>query len=104
MEDLKLALYMIGGWAAIFVAVRLWVWVSCYFYGPYLDQRWRERMNRRQRNCWEPWYAWRPVKTVGGRRIWLKRIYRQPGNDYIDYDNWTWYFYGDEFDILRSQC
>lgn len=27
------------------------------------------------RNDWREWFAWRPVKTVGGQFIWLKKIY-----------------------------
>ena len=55
---------------------------------------------------WTTWFAWRPVKTIGGRWIWLKRIYRTVGNTYVDQDDWTWYYtwyyYGDDFDVLKD--
>lgn len=52
---------------------------------------------------WKPWFAWRPVKTVGDRWVWRKNIYRKIGNDYTDHDDFTWYFYADEFDILKER-
>jgi hypothetical protein len=51
---------------------------------------------------WKPWFAWYPVQTVSDRWVWWKTIYRKIGNDYVDYDNWRWYWYGDEFDILKE--
>ena len=39
---------------------------------------------------WVPWFAWRPVTTIGGRKGWGQRIYRSKGNDYVDHDDWTW--------------
>ena len=59
------------------------------------------RVEKRKKLHWTKWFAWRPVTTVSGRRIWWQHIYRAVGNDYVDYDNWTWYFYADEFDLLR---
>ena len=26
---------------------------------------------------WRPWFAWRPVKTISGQRVWLRRIYKR---------------------------
>ena len=51
---------------------------------------------------WQSWFAWRPVKTVSDRWVWWATIYRKIGNDYVDHDDFTWYWYGDEFDILRD--
>lgn len=51
---------------------------------------------------WTSWFAWRPVKTISGRRVWLKRIYRTVGNTYVDHDDWPWYYYGDDFDVLKD--
>ena len=51
---------------------------------------------------WKPWFAWRPVTTIGGRKVWWQRIYRSKGNDYVDHDDWTWYYYADEFDLLKD--
>lgn len=36
---------------------------------------------------WERWFAWRPVTTIRGRKVWLKFIYRRnytsiAGNEY----------------------
>ena len=50
---------------------------------------------------WKPWFAWRPVTTVSGRRVWWQRIYRSVGNTYVDHDDFSWYYYADEFDLLR---
>ena len=25
---------------------------------------------------WAPWFAWHPVRTIGGRLVWLRRIER----------------------------
>ena len=25
---------------------------------------------------WHLWFAWRPVKTLNGRWVWLRRLYR----------------------------
>ena len=50
---------------------------------------------------WVSWFAWRPVTTIGGRKVWWQRIYRSKGNDYVDHDDWTWYYYADEFDLLK---
>ena len=55
-----------------------------------------------QEYYWRPWFAWRPVTTISGRRVWLKHIYRSRGNTYVDYDNWSWYHYGDDFDVLTT--
>lgn len=51
---------------------------------------------------WEEWFAWRPVKTISGKLVFWEKVYRKIGNTYVDYDNWTWYYYGDEFDIIRD--
>ena len=51
---------------------------------------------------WRPWFAWRPVKTVSDRWVWWETIYRKVGNDYVDEEDFTWYWYGDEFDILKE--
>ena len=26
---------------------------------------------------WEKWFAWKPVKTLSGNKVWLKTIYRR---------------------------
>jgi hypothetical protein len=51
---------------------------------------------------WEIWFAWRPVKTVTGERVWLKKVYRRCINTYVDHDDWTRYEYGNIFDVLKE--
>lgn len=54
-------------------------------------------------SLWKEWYAWRPVKDIHGEWHWLEKIYRKVGNTYVDYDNWTWYYYGTLFDVLGDK-
>jgi hypothetical protein len=54
-------------------------------------------------STWQLWFAWRPVKTLGGERIWSKRIYRRSINSYVDFDNWQRYEYGTLFDVLKNE-
>lgn len=56
----------------------------------------------KQGHKWERWYAWRPVKDTHGQWHWRKDIYRMRGNTYVDHDDWPWYHYGTDFDILRG--
>jgi hypothetical protein len=50
---------------------------------------------------WQPWFAWHPVR-LGRQWVWLKRIYRQQLNTYVDHDDWARYRYGTVLDILKS--
>jgi hypothetical protein len=52
---------------------------------------------------WKPWFAWRPVKTIKGKRVWMEKIYRRCINTYVDMDDWKRYEYGDIFDILKEE-
>lgn len=54
-----------------------------------------------QGHHWEKWRAWYPVKDIHGKWHWRKEIYRVRGNTYVDYDNWSWYYYGTVFDVLK---
>lgn len=65
-------------------------------------RRWQERCKTFGSREWKPWFAWRPVQTISGDRVWWRQIYRQVGNSYVDHDGWTWYFYGTEFDVLKA--
>ena len=53
---------------------------------------------------WQIWFAWRPVNTVSGERVWFKKIYRRTtwyfGGD-VD-GKWAKYEYGNLFDILKQ--
>lgn len=64
-------------------------------------RRWERWCNSGQGRAWKPWFAWRPVCTISGRRRWLTRVYRQVGNTYVDYDSWTWYYYADIYEVLK---
>lgn len=61
----------------------------------------RRRLEHEKNRMWTLWFAWRPVKTVADKWVWRQWIYRSVGNDYVDQEDWTWYFYADAFDVLR---
>ena len=63
-------------------------------------RRYQEPVTRQK--LWRPWFAWRPVRTVSDRWVWWEHIYRKVGNDYVDEEDFTWYWYGDEFDVLKE--
>lgn len=50
---------------------------------------------------WRIWFAWRPITTVNGERVWLKKIHRRKIVCYADMDDWFRYEYGNMFDILK---
>lgn len=50
---------------------------------------------------WQPWFAWRPVQTISGQWVWWDYTYRKVANSYSDDMDLRWYFYADEFDILK---
>ena len=51
---------------------------------------------------WQVWFAWRPVKTISGERVWGKKIFRRQVVSYVDMDDWTHYEYGNIFDVLKK--
>lgn len=51
---------------------------------------------------WQAWFAWRPVKTINGERVWGKKIFRRQVVSYVDMDDWMHYEYGNIFDILKK--
>ena len=51
---------------------------------------------------WQAWFAWRPVKTISGERIWGRKIFRRQVVSYVDMDDWTHYEYANIFDILKK--
>ena len=51
---------------------------------------------------WQTWFAWRPVRTISGERIWFKKIFRRQVVSYVDMDDWAHYEYGNIFDILKK--
>jgi hypothetical protein len=52
---------------------------------------------------WKPWFAWRPVNTISGKRVWCTTIYRRCINTYVDHDDWKRYEYGNLFDVLKDE-
>jgi len=56
-----------------------------------------------QLRSWEPWWAWKPVKDIHGTWHWLEMVYRKQGNTYVDHDNFSWYFYGTIFDLIKNE-
>jgi hypothetical protein len=65
-------------------------------------RQWKEYCNSGAGREWQPWFAWRPVRTVAGEQVWWTTVYRQIGNTYVDHDDWTWYHYGTVIDVLRD--
>ena len=63
-------------------------------------RRYHEPVTRQK--VWRPWFAWYPVETVSGRTAWWEHIYRKIGNDYVDHDDWRWYWYGDILDVIKD--
>lgn len=51
---------------------------------------------------WRVWFAWRPVKTISGERVWGKKIFRRQVVSYADMDDWAYYEYGNMFDVLKK--
>lgn len=49
---------------------------------------------------WERWWAWRPVRDVYGNWHWRVPLFRLVGSTYVDHDDWTWYYYMTEDDLL----
>jgi len=52
---------------------------------------------------WHIWFAWKPVTTVAGQRVWLKKIYRRQIVYYADMNDWFHYEYGNIFDIIKHE-
>ena len=52
---------------------------------------------------WRTWFAWRPVRTVAGQLVWLRKIYRRAyEKDYVTHDDWTRYQYGSLLDVIAN--
>jgi hypothetical protein len=49
---------------------------------------------------WEPVFAWKPVRDIHGRRLWLKSIFRREKNRMVwPPQGWE---YGTMLDVLRD--
>ena len=51
---------------------------------------------------WHRWWAWRPVTTVGGERVWLKWCHRRIIRGKYTWPSNTRTEYGTMFDLIRS--
>ena len=63
--------------------------------------RWEE-IKKDEWRKWEPWFAWRPVRTISDDRMWLRKVYRRKQVHYDGVNVWHDYSYGTEFDILKG--
>lgn len=54
------------------------------------------------RGPWEPWFAWKPVKTISKKRVWLKRIYRRHSYWDMGRGSVERVEYGDLFDVISA--
>lgn len=90
--------WTLAGIAAIVLGVAIFRWTADFQRPWWRRDRW---VSKRTIHQWQPWFAWRPVRTISNRVVWWTRVYRVVGNDYVDYDNWSWYHYADDFDLLR---
>ena len=56
------------------------------------------------RDDWEFWFAWKPVKTVSGKWVWLESIYRkETWAQRRDGQGFThWVVYGTLFDVIKD--
>jgi len=84
--------------ASLFLGVVGWRWILDYQRPSWRRARW---VSKRTIHQWQPWFAWRPIRTVSDQVAWWTTVYRTVGNDYVDHDDWSWYHYADEFDLLR---
>lgn len=91
------------GVVVLFVGIILRHWFLEYSPPKYRREGWQEyhRRNLHFNPKWQPWYAWRPVRTIRGEVVWFTEVFRCVGNDYVDYEEWRWYHYGDIIDVLR---
>ena len=53
---------------------------------------------------WRPWFAWHPITTKAGKRVWLEKVYRRCIWHYGDNvgAQHTTYEYANIFDILKQ--
>ena len=54
------------------------------------------------KNPWRGWYAWRPIK-LHGEWIWFEWVFRRRITAYVDMDNWSYYQYGNIFDVIQDE-
>ena len=103
MEQIVLILLASIVLSTLVLGATLWRWIQDYRRPEWRRLRWHTWPNRviSYQPEWQAWWAWRPVRTLSNQVVWFTTIYRTPGNDYVDHDDWRWYHYADEFDLLR---
>jgi len=102
MESVIFLAVILVSIAIVAVIYSLFRWVSDYRRPQWRRERWNQWKYRIDE--WQAWWAWRPVRTLSNRVVWWTTVYRTVGNDYVDFDDWQWYHYADEFDLLRTKC
>jgi len=98
MEQVMLLVVFVMIIAGLVLSIIVWRWMLDYQRPQWRRNRW---VPKRTIHLWQPWFAWRPVRTVSDQVLWWTIVYRTVGNDYVDFDDWQWYHYADEFDLLR---
>jgi hypothetical protein len=81
-------------WAIHVISIKTSYWMGSSYQ---LHKLYDSELCNRQ---WEPWFAWHPVKDMNGRWRWREHIYRKVGNTYIDHDDYTWYYYLTDRELL----
>ena len=102
MENIYGILVTIAGTLSAIGLMFLIRWANDARFVGWRLRRWEERSVPQVERPWRPWFAWRPVKTVTGEVVWWDTVYRQVGNEYVDQEDLTWYYYGTVFDALKD--
>ena len=101
MNNIYPILFTISGTLCAVGLMFLIRWANDATFKGWRLRRWQERSVPKHEREWRPWFAWRPVKTVSGELIWWATVYRQLGNDYVDQEDLSWYYYGTILDVLK---
>lgn len=51
---------------------------------------------------WHKWFAWRPVRTVDNKRVWLKTVYKREFSSHSFAGSRYWTEYKTLFDLLKD--
>lgn len=54
------------------------------------------------RESWIKKFAWLPVTTISGERVWLKEVYCRRVPTFVNYDDLNRYEYGTIFDVMKD--
>lgn len=103
MNNIYSTLLIVSVVPALVLLISIIRWANDASFSGWRLRRWEARGVPKSQREWTLWFAWRPVQTVAGKRVWLATVYRKIGNDYSDMDDWTWYYYGTVFDALKDK-